>query len=51
MTTNPTISQRLDQFSRQHPRLMWLGNAILMLAVTLVMLSTTDAPLVLYQAF
>ena len=51
MTKNPPISQRLDQFGRRHPRLMWLVNAILTLFVTLVLLTTTEAPLVLYQAF
>lgn len=51
MKKDQTYSQRLDQYGRQHPRLMWLANAILMLFVTLVLLTTTEAPLVLYQAF
>ena len=51
MTKNPAMSQCLDQFGRQHPHLMWLANAALMLFVTLVLLTTTEAPLVLYQAF
>jgi hypothetical protein len=51
MTKDESISQRLDQFGRCHPRLMWLANGILMLFVTLVLLTTTEAPVVLYQAF
>ncbi len=51
MTKNASIRQRMDQFGRQHPWLMWLANGILMLLVTLVLITTTEAPLVLYQAF
>lgn len=51
MTKIATFSKRIDQFGRRHPRLMWLANGILMLLVTLVLLTTTDAPVVLYQAF
>lgn len=51
MTENEGISDRIDQFGRRHPRFVWLGNAILILFVTLVLLTTTEAPLVLYQAF
>jgi hypothetical protein len=51
MTKNESISQRLDQFGRRHPGLMWLVNGTLMLFVTLVLLTTTEAPVVLYQAF
>ena len=51
MTKTFTISQRLDQFGRQHPYLMALANGILMLFVTLMLLTTTEAPVVLYQAF
>lgn len=47
----PTISQRIDQFGRVHPYLMTLATGILMLIVTLVLLTTTEAPVVLYQAF
>jgi hypothetical protein len=46
-----TVTQRLDELSRRHPRLMWLGNAILMLIVTLSLLTATEAPVILYQAF
>jgi hypothetical protein len=45
------MSQRVDEFGRMHPRLLWLANAILLVFVTLVLLTTTEAPLVLYQAF
>ncbi len=51
MTKNGSIRQRMDHFGRQHPRLMWLVNGILMLFVTLVLITTAEAPLVLYQAF
>jgi hypothetical protein len=45
------LSGRLDRFAREHPRLMWAINATMMLFVALVLLTTTEAPLVLYQAF
>jgi hypothetical protein len=45
------MSQRVEEFARAHPRLVWLTNAILLVFVTLVLLTTTEAPLVLYQAF
>jgi hypothetical protein len=51
MKKSDSISQRLDSFGRRHPGLMWLANAILMLFVTLVLITTTEAPVVLYQAF
>jgi len=51
MKKNETISDRIDRFGRRHPRLLWLANAILLMFVTLALLTTTEAPLVLYQAF
>jgi hypothetical protein len=51
MKMNETLSQRLDLFARQHPGLMWLMNGLLILFVTLTLLMTTEAPVVLYQAF
>jgi hypothetical protein len=51
MMKNATILERLDEFGRRHSRLMWLANGILMMFVVLVLLMTTDAPVVLYQAF
>jgi hypothetical protein len=51
MTDKVSISQRFDRFGREHPRLFWLLNGILMAFVTLILLTTTEAPLVLYQAF
>ena len=51
MMKTETFSHRVDQFGRRHPGLMWLANVILMLFVTLVLLTTTEAPVVLYQAF
>jgi hypothetical protein len=41
----------LDVFFQQHPRLMWLAVGLLTACVTLVLLMTTEAPIVLYQAF
>jgi hypothetical protein len=51
MTKNTTVSGRFDEFGRRHPRLMWLAIEILTLFVALVLLTTTEAPVVLYQAF
>ena len=51
MTKDLTYFQRLDQYARQHPRLLWLANAIMLMFVTLMLLTTTEAPVVLYQAF
>jgi hypothetical protein len=51
MRNNRSISQRLDEFGRRHAYLMWLANGVLMLLVTLVLITTTEAPVVLYQAF
>jgi hypothetical protein len=51
MSKAPTMTQRLDTFARAHPRLLWLANAILTMFVALVLLTGTEAPLVLYQAF
>jgi hypothetical protein len=48
---NGPISYRLDLFARRHSRLMWLANGVLMLLVTLVMIMSAEAPVVLYQAF
>jgi hypothetical protein len=41
----------VDRFGRRYPRLMGLGIGIMLVFVVLVELTTTDAPLVLYQAF
>jgi hypothetical protein len=51
MMKTGTLSYRMDQFGRRHPGLMSLANGILMLFVTLLLLTTTEAPVVLYQAF
>lgn len=51
MSKKPTAAQRLDRYARQHPRLFWFVNGVLMVFVTLALLTTTEAPLVLYQAF
>jgi len=41
----------IDRFARRQPRLMEVVIGVLMIVVVLVELTTTDAPLVLYQAF
>jgi hypothetical protein len=46
-----TVSGRLDEFGRRHPRLMAMAIGLLMVFVVLVQLTTTEAPVVLYQAF
>jgi hypothetical protein len=46
-----TLLHCVDEFGRQHPGWMWLANLALMLFVTLMLLTTTEAPVVLYQAF
>ena len=51
MTKNKTWSDRIDQFGRHHPRLVFFVSGILMMVVTLTLLATTEAPIVLYQAF
>ena len=51
MMNDESTIQRLDNFGRQHPRLMWLANGILMIFVTIVLIMATEAPVVLYQAF
>jgi hypothetical protein len=51
MMNTDSVSARIDQFGPRHPKLMWLTNVILMIFVTVVLLTTTEAPVVLYQAF
>lgn len=51
MTNKAGIFERVDQFGRRHLRLMWLANGLLTVFVTIVLLMTTEAPVVLYQAF
>jgi len=51
MSKKIVVPERVDIFGRQHPRLMGLGIGIMLVFVVLVELTTTDAPLVLYQAF
>ena len=50
-TKNATAAERFDEFGRQHPRLMSVAIGILTAVVALVMLTTSEAPVVLYQAF
>jgi hypothetical protein len=51
MKENDTLSDRVDQFGRSHPRLMLLATGTLMVIVTLALLTSTESPVVLYQAF
>ncbi len=45
------FSRTLDHFGRRFPRLLVAVNVVLLLLVTLVLLTTSEAPVVLYQAF
>lgn len=51
MTKEGAPFWRVEAFAREHPRWMWGANALLLLFVTIVLLMTTEAPVVLYQAF
>ena len=45
------LPPRVDMFYARHPRLLVATNIILLLFVTIMLLTATDAPVVLYQAF
>jgi hypothetical protein len=51
MTKQPAFLPSLDGYFRSHPRLLIAANIVLTVVMTLVLLTTTDAPVVLYQAF
>jgi hypothetical protein len=51
MKDSDTLSDRVDRFGRSHPRLMILAAGTLMVIVTVVLLTTSESPIVLYQAF
>ena len=51
MTDGSSPFLSIEEFARAHPRWMWAINGILLLLVTVVLLLTTEAPVVLYQAF
>lgn len=51
MKTKMVVPERVDKFGREYPRLIGVVIGILMLIVVYVELLTTNAPLVLYQAF
>jgi hypothetical protein len=51
MTNEGAPFGRIEEFARKHPRWMWVANGILVLFVTIVLLMTTETPIVLYQAF
>jgi len=44
-------SRLVDRFNERHPQLMWGVVGVLMVFVTLLLLMTTEAPIILYQAF
>ena len=44
-------SRRIVDLGQRHAQLMWLAVGALTFFVTLVLLMTTEAPVVLYQAF
>jgi hypothetical protein len=46
-----TISQRLDEFLRLHPKLFLLGIGILFIAVSIVLLGGLEDVQVVYKAF
>ena len=48
---NDAFSPFLDSLGRRHPRLLIAANIVLLLFVTFALLTATEAPVVLYQAF
>ncbi len=51
MKQKDSFSDRVDRFGRSHPRLMLLAAGTLTVIVTLVLLTASESPIVLYQAF
>lgn len=49
--TTPKNENRLDAFGRRHPGLMWAAVVLLAVAVTVLLIVTDQAPVVLYRAF
>ena len=49
--TKTVFSPRIDAFARRHPRLLVATNIVLLCLMTLALLTMTEAPVVLYQAF
>ena len=45
------FSPTLDGLGRRYPRLLIATNIVLLLFITFVLLTATEAPVVLYQAF
>lgn len=48
---NNNLPQFFERWSRSHPRTTAAGLAVLTLVIVIVELMSTDAPIVLYQAF
>jgi len=51
MKEHRSVLEQFDEVGRAHPGWISLLNAILMMFITIVLLMTTEAPIVLYQAF
>ena len=51
MTNTTMVAERFDEFGRRHPRAVAAVIGILTMIVALVLLTTAEAPIVLYQAF
>ena len=49
--TSHQIPPGLDRIFQRHPRLLVALNILLLVFITITLLTTTDAPVVLYQAF
>jgi hypothetical protein len=45
------FSPTLDGLGRRFPRLLIAANVVLLLFITFILLTATEAPVVLYQAF
>jgi hypothetical protein len=50
-TVGRSLSGRLDDFGRRHPRLMLLAVMVLASLVTVLLLAKSEGPVVLYQRF
>ena len=49
--TSKDFAPVIDRYGRRHPRRLIALNVALLAWVVIVLLMTTDAPVVLYQAF
>ena len=51
MADTQKSANRLDALGRRHPGLMWAAVALLAVAVTVLLIVTDQAPVVLYKTF